>query len=245
MLDSISIDTSQNVSIHLVKASLGDRIIAYIIDFLIKAVYIGIMALGAILLFGKSAILDDDFSAYAIVLIIVLYLPLFLYDLLFEALMDGQSPGKMAMKLRVVNLDGESLTLGSCIIRWLFRIVDFFPATYWLIGIISIAFTKNSQRIGDILAQTTVIKEKNLVELRDTVFQMLNADYKAEFPSVVRLSSRDIEIIKQVLKKPEYRNNQEVLDKLVVKIKTMLDIETNYDAITFLNKVLNDYTYYG
>ncbi len=241
MYDSISIDTTQNVSLHFAKATLGDRIIAYIIDLLIKIVYYVIIVLGCIHLFGIDALNDN----WLIFFLVVFYVPVFLYDLLFEALMDGQTPGKKIMKIKVVNLEGNSLSLGAIFLRWLFRIIDFMPLGYWLIGIISIAVTKKSQRIGDVLAQTTVIKVKNLVELRDTVFQMLQADYKAEFPSVTRLSSRDIEIIKQVLNKPEYRNNHEVVEKLFLKIKNMLDIETEYDAITFLDKVVNDYTYYG
>ncbi len=241
MYDSISIDTTQNVSLHFAKATLGDRIIAYIIDLLIKIVYYVIIVLGCIHLFGIDALNDN----WVIFFLVVFYVPVFLYDLLFEALMDGQTPGKKIMKIKVVNLEGNSLSLGAIFLRWLFRIIDFMPLGYWLIGIISIAVTKKSQRIGDVLAQTTVIKVKNLVELRDTVFQMLQADYKAEFPSVTRLSSRDIEIIKQVLNKPEYRNNHEVVEKLFLKIKNMLDIETEYDAITFLDKVVNDYTYYG
>lgn len=245
MYDSISIDTTQNVSLHFAKATLGDRIIAYIIDLLIKIVYYVIIVLGCILLFGKDALNENDISNWVILFLVVFYVPVFLYDLLFEALMDGQTPGKKIMKIKVVNLEGNSLSLGAIFLRWLFRIIDFMPLAYWLIGTISIAVTKKSQRIGDILAQTTVIKVKNLVELRDTVFQMLQADYKAEFPSVTRLSSRDIEIIKQVLNKPEYRNNHEVVEKLFLKIKNMLDIKTEYDAITFLDKVVNDYTYYG
>ncbi len=245
MYNSITVDTSQNVSIHFVKASLGDRILAFVIDILLKIIYIVICIFGCILIYGEKRILGYDYTPFMLILIVVLYVPVFLYDLLFEALMDGQTPGKKIMKIKVVNLVGDSLTLGACFLRWLFRIVDFFPGFYCLVGTISIAATKNSQRIGDILAKTTVIKVKNLVELRDTVFQMLNDDYKAEFPSVVRLSSRDIEIIKQVLTKPEYKNNPEVVEPLFTKIKTLLDIETDYDAITFLNKVINDYTYYG
>jgi uncharacterized RDD family membrane protein YckC len=249
MYDSISIDTTQNVSINLVKASLGDRLLAFIIDVIIKIVYILALVLVAVLIFDTKSLFngnesEEQFIA-VIALLILLYLPVFLYDVLFEILMDGQTPGKKVMKIKVVNLDGESLSMGSCIIRWLFRIIDFMPILYGLVGLISIAVTKNSQRIGDILAKTTVIKTKNLVELRDTVFQMLRDDHQAEFPSVVRLSSRDIEIIKQVLNKPEYKNNADVREKLFLKIKTMLDIETDYDAVTFLKKVLDDYTYYG
>ena len=245
MYNAITIDTSQNVSIHFVKASLGDRILAFIIDALIKGTYAVICIISVVLIFKDFDTFIENNSTIYIIILIIFYLPIFLYDLLFEILMDGQTPGKKVMKIKVESLDGDSLTIGACFIRWLFRMVDFFPLTYYLIGVITIAVSKNSQRIGDILAKTTVIKVKNLVELRDTVFQMLQDDYKAEFPSVTRLSSRDIEIIKQVLNKPEYRNNPEVVEKLFVKIRTMLDIETNYDAITFLNKVINDYTFYG
>lgn len=245
MYESIQIDTTQNVSLHFTKASLGDRIVSFGIDIIIKVLYYGIVILVAIMAIGQRALFNGDFNEMFMFALLLAFLPVLTYDLMFEYLMDGQTLGKKIMKIKVVNLNGNSLSLSSIILRWLFRSIDFFPLFYGLVGLISIAASKNSQRLGDLVAGTGVIKVKNLVELRDTVFQMLEEDHKAEFPQVTRLSSRDIEIIKQVLNKEEYRNNQDVVQKLFYKIKTMLDIETDYDAITFLKKVVDDYTYYA
>jgi uncharacterized RDD family membrane protein YckC len=104
MYDSISIDTTQNVSINLVKASLGDRLLAFIIDVIIKIVYILALVLVAVLIFDTKSLFNGNESESQIiaiiVLLILLYLPVFLYDVLFEILMDGQTPGKKVMKIK-------------------------------------------------------------------------------------------------------------------------------------------------
>jgi uncharacterized RDD family membrane protein YckC len=74
------------------------------------------------------------------------------YYVLFEALADGRTPGKRALRLRVVQEDGLSISFGASAIRNIMRLIDLQPGLLAGVGIISILVTSRSKRIGDIVA---------------------------------------------------------------------------------------------
>ena len=76
------------------------------------------------------------------------------YFTIFEALF-GATPGKGLLRLHVVSLDGRRLTLRATFVRNLFRFVDALPMLYIVGGLVAQS-TIHEQRIGDILANTTV-----------------------------------------------------------------------------------------
>jgi uncharacterized RDD family membrane protein YckC len=69
----------------------------------------------------------------------------------------GQTPGKAAMKIRVVNEDGSKCRAIQIFVRNVVRIIDFLPAFY-ILGLSSIMLTKGRKRLGDIAAKTIIIK---------------------------------------------------------------------------------------
>src|SRR5699024_10510003 len=99
-MDNIQIETAQNVRLQHRIASLGERIVAYIIDGLIIFVY-EIMMIFLLIQLNLSSFPSSDSSW---VLFIVLGLPPFLYHLLLETFNNGQSLGKAMQKIRVVRL---------------------------------------------------------------------------------------------------------------------------------------------
>ena len=105
-MDNFQIETAQNVSIYQNVASIGDRILAYLIDGVILIAY-WILSLFLIAQFGLDSQSMGDIWAYYL----VLGLPIFLYYILFETFWDGKTPGKAAMKIRVVKLDGSCALL--------------------------------------------------------------------------------------------------------------------------------------
>ena len=86
-MQKISVLTTQNVRIDYVLAGIGDRILAYLIDGLVVAAYLIIVGL----LISQLPLKPSA------TLIIPLAMPFFLYHLLCEILLDGQSLGKMQM----------------------------------------------------------------------------------------------------------------------------------------------------
>jgi uncharacterized RDD family membrane protein YckC len=146
-MQTVSVRTTQNVVIDYPVASLGDRILAYFIDVLIMIAYVILLIL--VIGFG-------EIGSPAIIISLI-SIPLFLYHLLFEIFMNGQSPGKRQMNIKVVRLDGTPPTIGNYIIRWLLRIIEI-DLMSGAIALLTIAISGKGQRVGDIAAGTTVVK---------------------------------------------------------------------------------------
>ena len=141
-----SIITGQYVELTQTPASVGDRLIAAIIDLaVICAYYVAVF-----LAFGSY--LDPfGFKTSDVVLIIIyvlVFFPVILYFPACEIFARGQSLGKMAMKTRVVTLDGNSPSVGSCLLRWLLYPIDTFITGF--LGLVFILFSKHRQRLGDL-----------------------------------------------------------------------------------------------
>src|SRR5688500_2513888 len=92
-------------------------------------------------------------------LIIVQFALLWGYYVLFEGLMDGQTPGKRLHRIRVVREGGYSVTFGASAVRNLVRVIDMQPLFFYLVGMISVLATKRGRRLGDLVAGTIVVRE--------------------------------------------------------------------------------------
>ena len=149
-MDNISIHTTQNVDIEYQLASIGDRILATLLDYLLFLAYFLFAALTKWELFDSIAIMS------------ILVLPILFYDLICEVLFQGKSFGKMIMKIKVVMLDGTQANFGAYLLRWLLRIIDM-RLFGGALALIAILINGKGQRIGDMAAGTTVIKMKQKV----------------------------------------------------------------------------------
>jgi uncharacterized RDD family membrane protein YckC len=205
---------------------------AGLIDTVIVVAYIVLVAYG-------MSLVDIDSAALGIS---VLVIPSILYHLLFEIFMDGQSPGKRQMKIKVVRTDGTPATIGNYLLRWLLRLVEV-QAAQGMIAVITIAWNGRGQRLGDIAAGTTVVK---LVKQKDVtaaeIFTLATDDYVPQFPGVIMLSDRDAELIQQALE--VYRRHDNLQPAMIVteKIKTRLGIQTDMTFEAFLTTILKDYS---
>jgi uncharacterized RDD family membrane protein YckC len=146
--DRLRIATPEGISVDLVLAGLGSRFTATLIDLTLKFVLIA----GAFLL--ASAIGDFGTAVFA-VLSFALY---FGYDVAFEVLAAGRTPGKRWTGLRVLRDDGRPVDLLSSCIRNVVRLVDGLPLSY-LPAMVSILVTRRNQRLGDLAASTIVVRE--------------------------------------------------------------------------------------
>lgn len=160
--DRLSITTPEGVTVDLVLAGAGSRFVAALVDSLIMTiVWIAVIAVAAGAtdtdLLGPS---DEDafFVAVAIVTLAAFGIQ-FLYDVLFETLNGGRTPGKRAAGVRVVRTGGAPVGFISSAIRNLLRLVDMLPGMY-LVGMIAIVASKKNQRLGDMAAGTVVVREK-------------------------------------------------------------------------------------
>ena len=232
-MQQVNIETSQNVLISYEIATLGDRILAYIIDSLILFA-VG-MTVGLI-----SAMLATIFEGFAFLLVIY-YVAIFFYHLLFEVFNDGQSPGKQQMKIKVVKKDGSQPTIGAYLLRWVIRPIDM-----GLVAILFIAIGGKGQRLGDLAAGTTVIKLRPQVNApKQEVIKKMESDYKPTFPEAEQLSSKDVDIILEALKHFKETSNREPVMAIYKKVIDLLKIRTDMEPIAFLHLLVKDYNHYA
>lgn len=253
----IQIDTVFNIDLEFEIAPFHKRLFAYIIDFFLLVIYL--FSIKYLLYAGMGISLKDNMG----VDILLISLPMLLYSLLTELLMNGQTIGKKLMAVRVISLDGGEPTLGQYILRWITKFFEwpflfgyiFFSAASLMVYIIItgflgigviiiIAVSRKSQRLGDIAAGTVLVDTKTNMSVNDTVFMEVNdSNYKVSFPEVMRLSDNDINTIKSVLTQDRKRNNHEVSTRVEYKIKEVLKIESGLSSVDFLEKLLEDYNY--
>lgn len=221
--------TNQNIEIDLELGSLGERILAFIIDFAIMIVFI---------LSITGLISSMDLASWMVTLF---YLPLMFYSFAFEYFGNGQTLGKRAMNIKVVKIDGSTPSIGSYLLRWLFRIVDIwlYPIMF-APAIVSIIATKNGQRVGDLVAGTTVIKIRN-IEAAQAFKSIAKDDHTVTFTAVKALNDSQVELIRKALKMRKEGYNEEGVAILAQKIKSKLNIESNLPDVKFLYTIIADY----
>lgn len=244
-MSQIDITTSQNVNISFKLASVGERILAYFLDFLIMVAYLIIISfiMGNFFQYKIFQRLDD-WSARAIAIIILL--PISFYALINESLMEGQTLGKKVAKIKVVKIDGYQASFSDYLVRWIFRFVDIY-LTFGLVGLISMIVSKNNQRLGDIASGTAVISLKNSVNISHTILENLGQDYKPFFPQVIALSDNDMRIIKENFQKAVRTDDRVVIHRLEEKIKEILKLDydkTNFTQRQFISTIIKDYNFY-
>ncbi|MAB48855.1 MAG: RDD family protein [Flavobacteriaceae bacterium] len=244
----LQINTTQNVNINFVAASVGERILAYIIDWIIKIAYGVVIYQIAFKLFGINEFLEGMDFWSIIAVIVTFYLPVVFYSLVFETFLDGQTVGKRIMKIKVVKIDGYEASLYDNIVRWFFRIIDlnlFGPVFGPVVALITITTSKKSQRLGDMTAGTSVITLKNNVNISHTILEDLEDDYEPSYPNVIKLSDNDARIIKETYTRAKASRDFETLSKLRQKVMEVIELkECNQNDIQFIDTVLKDYNYY-
>jgi len=156
------IETPENVDLQRRLAGIGSRFAAGIIDHLLIALMVAALILVSLAFHVNLIVLGTDMadqvgSVALAALIIVSFLIYWGYFFFFELWMNGRTPGKKSLKIRVVRLEGGPITFDSIAVRNLLRAVDFL-GLYSVAGI-AMFLTKKSQRLGDLAAGTVVISE--------------------------------------------------------------------------------------
>lgn len=256
-MSMIQINTAFNIDLEFDIAEFHKRLLAYIIDYILLIIFLWSMKS----LFYQGFGLDFETNAGLDILLISL--PMLLYSLLTELWMNGQTVGKKILGIRVISLEGGEPTLGQYILRWITKFFEwpflfgyiffskdaifvyaFLTGLFGIVVVIIIAITGKSQRLGDLAAGTVVVNTKTKLGIDDTIFmEVKKADYKVVFPDVMRLSDRDINTIKSVVTQANKSGNYDMCNRVAMKIKDVLKIQTDMHPDQFLEKLLEDYNY--
>ncbi len=240
-----SIITGQYVELTQTPASVGDRLLAAIIDYAILGAYVLVVVLGLI---GPLETLLYNVSDVIIIAVYVLiYFPVILYYPICEILAKGQSVGKIVMKTRVVTIDGNLPSVSNCLLRWLLYPLDTFLTGF--LGVAFITFGRYRQRLGDLAAGTIVIKtsstQYDFFSVSD--YNYVQQGYEPTYPEAANLSTRQIDVITRTLYNYDLDRRNELLYKLAVQVQQFLGVQvaSNVYADAFLMTVLNDFYYYS
>ena len=160
---TLDVETPEQVVVSYTLAGIGTRGAAALIDLLIMLIGNGALwySVASLPRFIPGSAGLTETSWLGAVFIIGQFLILWGYFVAFEALWDGQTPGKRLLGLRVVRNGGGGVDLGASAARNLIRFVDFLPFGYF-VGMVSVIANARNQRLGDLVAGTIVVRERLL-----------------------------------------------------------------------------------
>lgn len=243
-MSNIKINTTQNVNIQIRLASLGERLLAAIIDLIIIIAFIYVLNI----IIAALHLITYDMNQWSKMAIYgLLFLPALIYTLVSEIFFNGQTLGKKVMKIKVIKIDGYAASFGDYFARWIFRIVDI-----WLmgltpiVGIISIIVSKNNQRMGDMASGTAVISLKDRHQINHRILEETQKDtYKPTYPNVIQLSDNDMRIIQDTFKTALKSKDHKTLDKLRIKIEEITKTDKGeLSNTTFIKLIIKDYVHF-
>ncbi|RFM36159.1 RDD family protein [Chitinophaga silvisoli] len=238
---NVKIPTSFNIELEFETANILVRFLAWIIDLLIRIAF----GIAIYVTFSRMHLAGNTAT---VMYILFCALPISLYYLLFEITMNGQSPGKMMLGIKVRSLNGSKPSISQHLIRWLFRLLEAPWGIFFLNGavpIITMIRSRYDQRLGDVVAGTIVVNTKNKTSIQDTIYRdMSSLNYEPHFPQILRLSDRDMNKIKTLMDQAIKSGNQDLIARVAERVKEVLGIETEMGHFQFLETVLNDYNYY-
>ncbi|MBX2911266.1 MAG: RDD family protein [Cyclobacteriaceae bacterium] len=232
-MHSIKVRTTQNVFITYPIASLGDRILAFLLDYLILVAY-------SVFILALFINMEMD---VAWVWGVSLGLPWLFYHLLFEVFMNGQSPGKRVMSIKVVRLDGTPATIGNYIMRWVFAFIDFYILS-GLVAVLAIAVGGKGQRLGDMVAGTSVVKPTAQSGMAASeIFVTPGEGYVPTFGQVIQLTENDIALVQRALEVNRDQGNAQPVMEVTERIKSLLGIQSDLPPVKFLYTIIKDFNH--
>ena len=150
------------MAIELPLAGIGSRFIAILVDSLILGGAFILLGVLLVILVVSLAAAGLNAAPWSIgILILIFFLLNWGYFALFEAFNNGRTPGKRVAKIRVIHQSGRGISFLEALGRNLVRFVDYLPGFYG-VGIVVIFLNKRSQRLGDMVAGTLVVRESEI-----------------------------------------------------------------------------------
>ncbi len=235
-MEKIEIPTAQNVKVEYQLANLVERGLAFIIDSVIIGIYVGFISMLDGLLFHSNHQ----------ILIWILATPVFtFYHLAFETFNNGQSLGKRLMGLRVVKTDGKLSDFKSYLIRFIFRTVDIYLSVF-TIGSLCILGSHKNQRLGDMLADTAVVKVRGgrRFNLEGVKNGYSHTNDLVTYPAVKMLSEDEMLVVQEtIIRYRKYKNaaHADAINMVVQKMEELLNVSCTQNKISFLETILKDY----
>jgi len=160
------IETPEQIEVHLEVVGPGSRMLAQVVDWVLKWLVLVCVGLAVFVVFsvagGQLHFGGGIFPLVLGLVILAAFGFFFGYDIYYEGLRNGQTPGKHLAGIRVVREGGGPIDVRAACIRNLVGIADFLPAWYVLGGLVML-LNRRAQRLGDMAAGTLVIRDRRTV----------------------------------------------------------------------------------
>lgn len=254
----LNIDTPENVVFGYEVVGIGSRFLAALVDTTIIALLL--LAANAILFYFLFRGLDSGSgNSFVVALLSLISFAFFWgYYIFFEMRWNGSSPGKQLVGIRVIRGDGTPITLAESVIRNLVRLVDFLPGAYGL-GLVTMFVDGQARRLGDMAANTLVVREQTAVSL-----ESLNDAGKPANPVVSRapgaaereaakwpvdkLTEADIQLAESLLQRYNDLPNgftlaNQILNRLVERMEMPSNPVRPSEAIYAIKRIVQIYHY--
>ena len=160
----VTLQTPESVELDFTLAGIGNRAYALFIDYIFLSAILlvflivwAVFSIQLVALIESIALNNSSLNLWLIAILSLITFSIYVgYFVFFEALWQGQTPGKRYVKIRVICDDGRPIRLQQSTLRALLRPVD----DFLFLGVFLIALTKREKRLGDLLAGTLVIQEE-------------------------------------------------------------------------------------
>ena len=202
---TLEVRTPESIAFSYELAGVGSRFLALAVDFTIQVVVL------LLLIWGVSAAVfhapaghiiartGSGRLAYSLtiaIIIAVVFLIFFGYFILFEAMWNGQTPGKKMLGIRVVRDGGYPLDFMASLIRNLIRVGETALGFYALSAVVAVLSPLN-KRVGDLAAGTIVIRESRM----ESPEKMLREVSEPVYAATAYVSGEERSIIRRFLER--------------------------------------------
>jgi uncharacterized RDD family membrane protein YckC len=193
------IETPEHVRFRYRLAGPARRTVAYIVDLILRVVIV--IGFGVIALMGGLLGGGEFGAASGGLLLLVWFVVEWFYYVLWESLLNGRTPGKAALRLRVVTQSGHPLHVADSMLRNLLRAADFLPFGY-VIGFLVMARDRQFRRLGDLVAGTMVVVVDRHGVAPPLVIQPPPQEWELRaLPARVPLSAEELDAVELFLRK--------------------------------------------
>ncbi len=233
--NKVTLQTPESVELEFTLAGIGNRAYALLIDYIVLGlILIGFLLIWAILAIQLRDVLENfagnNNSLQLWLLAIQILISFFVYVgyfVFFEALWQGQTPGKRYVKIRVIRDDGRPVRLQQSTLRALLRPVDDILS----IGVFLIALTKQEKRLGDFVAGTLVIQDERPVAAASFPVSDQAKDLANQLQIEANLSQllpEDFAVIREYLQRRQAMTSEartQLSRKLAHQVKEVIALE--------------------
>lgn len=249
MAQRYDILTPEAVNITYRVAGIGTRFLAALIDAAILIISVLVIIAGAA---AVSTLGSFGSTAGLILASSLFFFLLWGYFLVFETLWSGQTPGKRALKIRVIKTSGYPIGFVDAVIRNLVRVVDFLPSLYG-VGVLTMFISSQSRRLGDYAAGTIVVWERDATgmpnvaaeptsdPLQHGLVTPLGAIHEEELGWNLRaVTSEDLAIVHEHLERAPQLNpavRESIGDNIATHIASRIGAEPSGQPQAFLRRV--------